>query len=124
MLRATTACTFLKSQLPKVVRTSGVFIIFTSKFASRHNTVHFFNISTSKNAPKLKLFVHVDFKMCFAPHCCALFQHLNLQKCSGGPEMFFAFLLGNVLRVTTRALFEHLNLNVQKWSEHMVFLPF
>ena len=42
MLRATRACTFLTSQLPKVVRTPGVFNILTSKCASRHNGVQFF----------------------------------------------------------------------------------
>ena len=36
------------SQRPKVVRTPGVFNILTSKCASRHNGVHFFDISTSK----------------------------------------------------------------------------
>ena len=41
MLRATTACTFSTSQLPKVVRTPGVFNILTSKCASRHNGVTF-----------------------------------------------------------------------------------
>ena len=42
VLRATTACTFSTSQLPKVVRTWGVFSFFTYKCASRHNGVHFF----------------------------------------------------------------------------------
>ena len=42
MLRATTACTFSTSQLPKVVRTWCVLHILTSKCASRHNGVHFF----------------------------------------------------------------------------------
>ena len=42
MLRATTACTFSTSQLPKVVRTWCVLYILTSKCASRHNGVHFF----------------------------------------------------------------------------------
>ena len=41
VLRATTACTFSTSQLPKVVRTPGVFNILTSKCASRHNGVQF-----------------------------------------------------------------------------------
>ena len=44
----TTACTFSTSQLPKVVRTWCVFSILISKCASRHNGVHFFDISTSK----------------------------------------------------------------------------
>ena len=42
MLRATTACTFSTSQLPKVVRTWCVLCILTSKCASRHNGVQFF----------------------------------------------------------------------------------
>ena len=42
MLRATTACTFSKSQLPKVVRAWCVLYILTSKCASRHNGVQIF----------------------------------------------------------------------------------
>ena len=42
MLRATTACTFSTSQLPKVVRHWCVLYILTWKCASRHNRVHFF----------------------------------------------------------------------------------
>ena len=42
MLRATTACTFSTSQLPKVVRTWCVLYILTWKCASRHNSVQFF----------------------------------------------------------------------------------
>ena len=70
------------SELPKVVRTPGVFNMLTSKCASRHNSVHFFDISTSKNGPKLVCFVHFDFEMCFAPQQRALFRHLNFQKWS------------------------------------------
>ena len=39
LLRATMACTFSASQLPKVVRTWSVFSLFTCKCASRHNGV-------------------------------------------------------------------------------------
>ena len=42
VLRATTACTFLTSQLPKVVRHWCVLYILTWKSASRHNGVQFF----------------------------------------------------------------------------------
>ena len=42
VLRATTACTFSTSQLPKVVREWCVLYIFTWKCASRHNGVQFF----------------------------------------------------------------------------------
>ena len=41
-LRATTACTFSTSQLPKVVRGWCALYILTSKCASRHNGVQFF----------------------------------------------------------------------------------
>ena len=82
VLRATTACTFSTPQLPKVVRGRGVLPLLTSQCASRHNGLHFFNISTSKSAPKLTCFDTFYFQMCFAPQRCALFPHLNFQKCS------------------------------------------
>ena len=77
MLRARTACPFSTSQLPKVVREWCVLYILTSKCASRHNGVHFFDISTSKSAPQrvhffdiatsksgpnMWCFVHFDFE--------------------------------------------------------------
>ena len=91
MLRATTACTFSTSQLPKVLRPWCVLYIFTSKCASRHNGVHFFDISTSKSGPTLVCFVHFDFQMCFAPQRRALFQHRNVQKWSA-PLVFLSIL--------------------------------
>ena len=42
VLRATTACTFSTSQLPKVLRDRQFLTLFTSKCASRHNGVQFF----------------------------------------------------------------------------------
>ena len=42
MLRATTACTFSTSQLPKVVRDRQFLTLLTSKCASRHNGVQLF----------------------------------------------------------------------------------
>ena len=61
VLRATPACTFSTSQLPKVVRSCCVLYILTSKCASRHN------------GPECTF----DIEMCFAPQRCALFRHLN-----------------------------------------------
>ena len=107
VLGATTACTFSTSQLPKVVRSWGVLYILTWKCASRHNGVHFFDISTSKSGPELRCFVHFDFEMCFAPQRRTLFRHLNFQKWSGA-EVFCAFWLGNVLRATTACNFSSL----------------
>ena len=57
VLRATTACAFSTSQLPKVVRAWCVLYIFTSQCASRHNGVHFFDISTAKSGPRMVLYI-------------------------------------------------------------------
>ena len=107
VLRATTACTFSTSQLPKVVRTWCVLYILTSKCASRHNGVHFFDIATSKSGPNLVCFVHFDFDMCFTPQRRALFRHLNFQKWSEH-GVFCRFWLRNVLRATTACNFSSL----------------
>ena len=53
-----------------------VFNILTSKCASRHNGVHFFDISTSKSGPTLRCFVHFDLEMCFAPTTACNFSSL------------------------------------------------
>ena len=94
VLRATTACTFSTSQLPKVVRHWGVLYILTWKCASRHNGVHFFD-------------VHFDLEICFAPQRRALFRHLNCQKWSEN-GVLCAFSLRNVLRATTACNFSSL----------------
>ena len=58
----------------KVVQACGVFNILTWKCASRHNGVHFFNISTAKSCANLVCFVHFDFEMCFASQRRLLFS--------------------------------------------------
>ena len=107
VLRATTACTFSTSQLPKVVRSWCVLYIFTWKCASRHNGVHFFDIPTSKSGSTLVCFVHFYLEMCFAPQRRALFRHPNFQKWSD-IGVFCTFSLGNVLRATTACTFSSL----------------
>ena len=104
VLRATTACTFSRSDLPKVVRTPSVFNILTSKCASRHNGVHFFEIWTSKSGPTMVCFVHFDFQMCFAPQRRALFRHRKIQKWSDA-GVLCTFWFRNVLRATTACTF-------------------
>ena len=104
VLRATTTCTFSTSEPPKVARTCGVLYILTSKCASRHNDVHFFNIRTSKSGANMWCFAHFDLEMCFAPQRRALFPHDNFQKWSEA-EVFYTFWLGNVLRATTACTF-------------------
>ena len=107
VLRATTACTFSTSQLPKVVRSCGVLYILTSKCASRNNSVHFSDISTSKSGLTLVCFLHFDLQMCFAPQRRALFRHLSFQKWFGA-EVLSTFWLANVLRATTACTFSSL----------------
>ena len=67
---------FRHRNFQKWFRTSCVLYMFTSKCASRHNGVHFFDTSTSKSGPRMVCFVHFDFQMCFAPQRRAIF-HLS-----------------------------------------------
>ena len=87
-----------------MVRTPGVLPLFTSKCASRHNGVHFFDIGTSKSGPNVVCFVHFYFHMCFAPQRRALFRRRNVQKWSEN-GVFCTFLLPNVLGATTACTF-------------------
>ena len=99
VLRATTACTFSTSQLPKVVREWCALYILTWKCASRHNGMHFFDIATSKSGPRMSCFAHFDLEMRFAPQWRTLFRHRNFQKWSEN-VVLCTFWLGNVLRAT------------------------
>ena len=67
VLRATAACNFSTSELPKVVRSWCVLYILSCKCASRHSGVPFLDIWTSKSAPKARCFVHFYLK-CASRH--------------------------------------------------------
>ena len=82
-----------------MLRTWCALRILTWKCASRHNSVHFFDISTSKSGPSMVCFVHFDFDMFFSLTACT-FSTSQLPKCSER-EVFLAFPLENVLRATT-----------------------
>ena len=73
VLRATTACTFSTSQLPKVLRAPGVLYILTWKCASRHNGVQFF---ISPLASWLR--THESLEKHSEPGLSYLFAHLHL----------------------------------------------
>ena len=96
--------TFSTSSRQKRLKTLSFFTLLTSKCASRHNGVHFFDTFSSKSGPRPSVFNTFDFKMCFAPQRRALFRHHNFQKWSG-PGVFCTFWLGNVLRATTACSF-------------------
>ena len=70
------------------------FTLLTWKCASRHNGVHFFDISTLQSGPTLVCFVHFDLEMCFAPQRRALFRHLNFQKWSDVGVFWSSLQLG------------------------------
>ena len=91
VLRATTPCTFSTSQLPKLLRTPQFLTHVTSKCASRHNAVRFFNISTSKSGPILKCFVPFHFEIGFAPQRRATF-HLSSQSDVSAPAALASLL--------------------------------
>ena len=94
VLRATTACTFSTSQLPKVVQ----------------------------SGPELVCFVHFHLEMCFAPQRRALFRHPNFQKWSD-IGVFSTFSVGNVLRATTACTFSTSQLPkvVRHWCVLYIF---
>ena len=82
MLRATTACTFSTSHLPKVVRQWCALYILTWKCASRHNGVQFF-ISHLASWLRTRGFSEPTFRPSGATkHCVSrlsyLFAHLHL----------------------------------------------
>ena len=104
ILLATAACNFSTSELQKVVRSWRVLYILTSKCASRHSGVQFFNISTSKSGPNMQCFVNFDLEMHFSPQRHAIFQHLNFKKWSENVS-FLAFSLQNVLLATAACNF-------------------
>ena len=96
---ATAAYNFSSSELQKVLQTPHVLKIFISTCAFRHSGVQFFNIGTSKSAPKLTCFVHFHFQICVSPQQRAIFRHLNFKKCSRTVS-FLTFSLLNVLFAT------------------------
>ena len=70
------------SERPKVLRPVSFLHVLTSTCTSRHNGVHFFDMSTAKSALRMVCFVHFDFEMRFAPQRHTLFRHVDCQKCS------------------------------------------
>ena len=108
------------SELQKWSEAEVLFCTFwTSKGASCHNGMHFFDISTAKSGPHLVCFVHFDlemwgptlrcfvhfhFEMCFAPQPRALFRHRNFQKRSE-TQVFCAFDLQMCFAPQRRAIF-------------------
>ena len=113
VLRATTACTFSTSQLPKVVRTWGAFSFFTCKCASRHNGVQFF-ISHLARWLRTRRFSEPTFRPSGATNhgkntsvsrLSYLFAHLHLLSSDSFSSLLFSLLLSSSLWLFPSLLF-------------------
>ena len=152
MPRATTPRTFSSSQLPKLLWTPQFLTLFTSKWASRHNAVHCFVISTSKTAPNFQFLTHFTSKCaslynavhffvistsktapnfqfltlftskCASRHKAVHFFNILTSKSAPNPSVFNTFYFQMCFAPQRRALFQHLNF--QKWSDPEVFCAF
>ena len=110
------------SESPKVVRTHGNYKILKSTCASRHNAVHFFDISTSKNGPNVRWFFKFFIYKCASRHNGLHFFDVATSKRGPTIACFVNFNFQIFFAPQRRALFRHLNF--QKWCEREVFLFF
>ena len=95
VLRATTACTFSTSQLPKVpepVSFLQFFAVLTSKCASRYNGVHFFDMSTSKSDIRAWCVLYILTSKRASRHNGVHFFDIATSKSDPNPSVFFALL--------------------------------
>ena len=128
VLRATTACTFSTlvrhRNLQKWSETVSFLTLLTWKCASRRNSVHFFDISTSKSGPRMVCFVHFDLEMCFAHLRATTACTFSTSQLPSGPDLvcFVHFDFKMCFAPQRRALFRHRNF--QKWSGPGVFYTF
>ena len=113
VLRATTACTFSTSQLPKVVRSWCVLYILTWKCASRHNGMQFF-ISHLASWLRTRRFSEPTFRPSGATNhwkkhsvlrLSYLFAHLHLLSSDSFSSLIFSLLLISSLWLSPSLLF-------------------
>ena len=77
------------SEPSKVVQACGVFYILTWKCASRHNSVHFFDISTSKSAPNMWCVLYILTSKCALRHNGVHFFDISTSKSAPRPVSVF-----------------------------------
>ena len=109
------------SERPKVLRTRQFFALLTSKCAWQHNGVHFFDMSTSKSAPRPSVFNAFDFK-CASRHNGMHFFDMSTSKSGPNIVCFSYFDLEMCFVPQRRALFRHVNF--QTWSDNGVLCTF
>ena len=99
--------TFSTSSRQKRLKTLSFFTLLTSKCASRHNSVHFFDTFSTSEPPKVvrdRQFLTLLTSKCASRHNGVHFFDLNFQKWSEN-GVFCTFSLRNVLRATTACTF-------------------
>ena len=117
--------TFSTSARQKRLKTLTFFTLLTSKCASRHNGVHFFDTFSTSEPPKVvrdRQFLTLLTWKCASRHNGVHFFDITTSK--SGPELrcFVHFDLEMCFAPQRRALFWHLNF--QKWSGAGVFCTF
>ena len=103
----------------KKAQTPQFFTLLTSKCASRHNGVHFFDTFSTSEPPKVIrawCVLYILTSKCASRHNGVHFFDIATSK--SGPDLvcFVHFDLEMCFAPQRRALFRHLNF--QKWSEH------
>ena len=97
VLRATGACTFSSSELPKVVR-AWWFCTFGLEMCFAPQRRALFRHLSFQKWSETVCFIHFALEMCFAPQRCT-FSTSQLPKVVW-VRVFYTFCLGNVLRAT------------------------
>ena len=108
-----------------MVRTPGVLNILTSKCASRHNGVHFFDTFSTSEPPKVVrewCVLYIWTSKCASRHNAVHFFNISTSKSGPDPSVFNTFYFQMCFAPQRRALFQHLNF--QKWSDPEVFCTF
>ena len=101
------------------------FTLLTSKCASRHNGVHFFDTFSTSEPPKVvrdRQFLTLLTSKCASRHNGVHFFDISTSKSAPRMVCFVHFHFEMCFAPQRRALFRHLNF--QKWSEPLVFLTF
>ena len=101
------------------------FTLLTSKCASRHNGVHFFDTFSTSEPPKVvrdRQFLTLLTWKCASRHNGVHFFDISTSKSGPRPSVFNTFDLEMCFAPQRRALFRHRNF--QKWSDAEVFCTF
>ena len=116
---------FFDISTSKKAQKTQFFTLLTSKCASRHNGVHFFDTFSTSEPPKVvrdRQFLTLLTWKCASRHNGVHFFNISTSKSGPNLVCFVHFDLEMCFAPQRRALFRHLNF--QKWSEPGVFCTF